>query len=340
MSESDKERGWAIVGTSWFADTYIAPAINEASGSRLVAVHSRDKARGAAFAAKHGIERSYDSYSEMLADPEVKVVHIVTPHHLHVSPTTQAAEAGKHVLCEKPMALTIEDGERMIEACQKNGVKLGIGFHNRHHPAHVEARRLISSGEVGDITLVTAQNNHGWMDFQFSGWRTDPAMAGGGSYMGMGIHAIDLLRFFLAQEVEEVSAISDAKWIGRPIEETILINLKFENGPFGSVIAGLHVPRPHNDVVIHGTKSRITGVDTIGMPMKGHLQVTTDNSKTEYPFPDWVIGKYVYEVEAFNKCLEEDTEPNASGADGLEMIRLALAILESAKQQSSVRIKR
>ena len=125
MSKLDKERGWAVVGTSWFADTYIAPAINEVGGSRLVAVHSRDKARGAAFAAKHGIERSYDSYSEMLADPEVKVVHIVTPHYLHASPTIQAAEAGKHVLCEKPMALTIEDGERMIEACQKKRGEAG-----------------------------------------------------------------------------------------------------------------------------------------------------------------------------------------------------------------------
>ena len=340
MSKPDKVRGWAVVGTSWFASDYIAPAINKASGSRLVAVHSRDKARGTAFAAKHGIERSYDSYSEMLSDPEVEVVHIVTPHHLHASQTIEAAEAGKHVLCEKPMALTIEDCECMIKTCRKNGVKLGIGFQNRHHPAHVEARRLISSGEAGNIAFVTAQNNHGWMEFHLSGWRADPAMAGGGSLMGMGLHCVDLLRFLLAQEVEEVSALSDAKWIGKPVEETILINLKFENGPFGSVIAGFHVPRPNNDVVIHGTKARITGVDTIGMPMKGHLQVTTDNSKTEYPFADWVIGKYVYEIEAFNRCLEEDTEPNASGADGLEMVRLALSILESAKQQRSVRIKR
>lgn len=340
MSKPDKARGWAVVGTSWFANDYIAPAINKASGAKLVAVHSRDKARGAAFAAKHGIERSYDSYREMLSDPEVEVVHIATPNHLHAPQTIEAAEAGKHVLCEKPMSLTIEDGERMIEACRKNGVKLGIGFQNRHHPAHVKARRLISSGKAGDITLVTAQNNHPWMDFTLSGWRADPAMAGGGSLMGMGLHCIDLLRFFLAQELEEVSAISDAKWIGKPVEETILINFKFENGPFGSVIAGFHVPRHYNDVVIHGTKARIRGVDTIGMPMKGYLQVTTDNSKTEYPFPESVIGKYLYEIEAFNRCLDEDTEPDASGADGLEMVRLALAILESAKQQCSVRIKR
>lgn len=340
MSKPDKTRGWAVVGTSWFANDYIAPAINAASSAKLVAVHSRDKARSAAFAAKHGIERSYDSYREMLSDPEVEVVHIATPNHLHTPQTIEAAEAGKHVLCEKPMSLTIEDGEHMIETCRKNNVKLGVGFQNRHHPAHVQARRLILSGEAGDITLVTAQYNHPWMDFHLSGWRADPSIAGGGSLMGMGAHCIDLLRFFLAQEVEEVSAISDAKWIDKSLEETILINLKFKNGPFGSVIAGFHVPRPYNDVVIHGTKARIRGVDTIGMPMKGHLQVTTDSSKTEYPFPESITGKYVHEIEAFNRCLEEDTEPSASGTDGLEMVRLTLSILESAKQQRSIRIKR
>lgn len=340
MSRPGKTRRWAIVGTSWFANDYIAPAINAVSSAKLVAVHSRDKARGTAFAAKHGIARSYDSYHEMLSDPEVEVVHIVTPNHLHARQTIEAAEAGKHVLCEKPMSLTIEDGELMIEACRKNNVKLGVGFQNRHHPAHMQARRLISSGEAGDITLVTVQNNHPWMDFHLSGWRADPAIAGGGSLMGMGAHCIDLLRFFLAQEVEEVSAISDAKWIDKPLEETILINLKFENGPFGSVIAGFHVPRPYNDVVIHGTKARIRGVDTLGMPMKGHLQVTTDSSKTEYSFPESITGKYVHEIETFNRCLEEDTEPSVSGIDGLEMVRLTLSILESAKQQRSIRIKR
>ena len=110
MSKPDKARGWAIVGTSWFPDTYIAPAINNASGARLVAVCSRDKDRGAAFAAKHGIQRSYDSYSEMLADSEVEVIHIASPNHLHARQVVEAAEAGKHVLCQKPLALTVEDG--------------------------------------------------------------------------------------------------------------------------------------------------------------------------------------------------------------------------------------
>lgn len=342
MKKSDKIRGWALVGTGWLAGDNLAPAINMASSAKLVAVHSRDKERGTAFAAKYGIEKSYDSFGEMLSDPEVEVVYIASPNSLHASQTIQAAEAGKHILCEKPMALTIEDCERMVEACRKNGVKLGIGFQNRHHPGHVEARRLISSGEVGNITLATVQYSHDWMDFSWSGWRADPRIAGGGSLVAMGVHCLDLLRFLLGQEVEEVLALSDAKWLGKPVEETILISLKFENGPFAFVVTGLHVPRPHNDVVIYGTKARITGVDTVGMPLKGHLQVTGDNinKKIEYSFPDSLVGNFVYQAEAFNRCLEEDTEPNASGADGLEMTRLTLSILESAKKGKSIRIRR
>ena len=245
MSNS-KAIGWAIAGTGLFADSYIAPALKVASGTRLVAVYSRDKERGAAFANKHGIERSYDSYNELLSDPDIEVLHIATPNSLHAQQVIEAAEANKNILCEKPMALTIQDCESMIEACARNMVKLGVGFQNRHHPGHVEARRLISSGEAGSITLAIANYSHGWMDSTLSGWRDDPVMAGGGSLIGMGVHCIDLLRFLLALEVEKVMALSDAKWIDKPVEETILVNLKFENGPFGSVIAGFHVPRANN----------------------------------------------------------------------------------------------
>jgi 1,5-anhydro-D-fructose reductase (1,5-anhydro-D-mannitol-forming) len=278
----------------------------------------------------------------MLSDSAVEVVHITTPNHLHAEQTIQAVRAGKHVLCEKPMALTVAECEAMIEACRSNGVKLGIGFQNRHHPAHIEARRLIASGEAGDVTMVAAQYCHGWIDRTLAGWRADPLISGGGSLMGMGLHCIDLLRFLLGKEVEEVVAISDNRWTGRPVEETMLVNLKFENGPFGSVIAGFHVPRSYNNLVIYGSGARITGIDTIGMPLKGCLVFTSENKnmQVDYDNDDKETGNYVRQAVAFNRCIDEDIEPSASGSDGLEMVRLSLSILESAEKQKLIRIKR
>lgn len=339
MNTSNKPVGWAIVGTGMLADTFVAPALKTMKSVKLVAVHSRDRLRGIAFATKYQIERSYDSYSEMLADPEVEAVHIITPNNLHAPQTIEAAKAGKHVLCEKPMANSIEECERMIEACKENRVKLGVGFQMRFHPAHLEACKIISSGKIGDVTLATLQYSHG-LTGTWAGWRADPAMSGGGgALLGMGIHLIDLLRYLFGQEVEEVTALSDAKWLKKPIDDTILIDLKFANGPFASIISGIHVPNSCNDIVIYGTKARIRGIDTLGMPMKGKLELVGNNvEKIEHTFPESPLANYVSQAEAFNKCIREDIEPFVTGADGLEMVRLAMAILESTKLGKAIKV--
>jgi predicted dehydrogenase len=278
----------------------------------------------------------------MLADPDVEVVHIASPNNLHARQTIEAAEAGKHVLCEKPMALTVEDCELMIKTCKKNRVKLGVGFQNRHHMGHQEARRIIASGEAGNITLATAQFNVDWINFEWSGWRADPQAAGAGSLAAMGVHCIDLLRFLLGDEIEEVSALSDTKWNHKPLEDMILVNIKFENGPFASVVAGLHVAHTSNDIVIYGTKLKIIGENTIGMPLEGQLRVTGEELTidTVFHFPNSAVASFVRQAEAFNKAIDEDSEPSASGEDGLEVTRVTSAILESANRGQSVRIKR
>ncbi|MBI2832747.1 MAG: Gfo/Idh/MocA family oxidoreductase [Chloroflexi bacterium] len=338
MTSHAKNRGWGIVGTGWLASNYIAPALAKATNTRLVAVYSRDKSRGADFAAKHGAERSYDSFDMLASDPDVKVVHLTSPNALHAEQTIRLAEAGKHVLCEKPMAITVADCERMVEACRKNKVKLGLGFQNRHHPAHIEARRLIQSGATGKIALASVQYSRS-LNKSLSGWRAEPAMAGAGALVGMCIHCLDLLRFLLGQEVETVVALTDEKWTGLPLEETVLVILKFENGPFCHVVSGMHIPRSYNDVVIYGTKSRITGSCTVGMPLQGKLLVLSDASTSGMEVATSEIGNFIAEIEAFNRCIEEDREPNASGADGLEMVRLTNAILESSKQGKAVRLR-
>ena len=357
MNKSSDVYGWGVVGTGRHADTFFVPALKQAQGTKLVAIYSRDKDRGAAFAAKHEAERSYDDFSKMLADPEIDIVYVASPNNLHASQTIQAAAAGKHVLCEKPMALTVEDCESMIKACQEKGLKLGLDFHMRHHPAHVEAHRLIQSGVAGEITLVTAQYSHGIFGGTLGGvtvarWRQDPEVAGGGAIMGMGIHCLDLLRFLLGKEVEEVRALTDEKWSGQPVDQETFILMKFKDGPFCFVTSSMRVRQAYNDMVIYGTKARITGMNTMGMPMKGELQVDSDTFTSKMEFPtqktdsagrtitvlDRITGNYVRRIEAFNKDIKEDREPNPSGKDGLQIVRLTNAILESSRQGRAVRL--
>jgi len=149
--------GWGIIGLGSLAKEQFGPALSSDPKSKLVAVCDVTMELAESFAASYGVERAYDSLEKMLKDPELDVLLIATPNNFHAEQTIQAAEAGKHVLCEKPMALTVPDCERMIEACKKNKVKLAVDFQNRFHPAHVEARRLIEAGMIGEITVVKAE---------------------------------------------------------------------------------------------------------------------------------------------------------------------------------------
>jgi predicted dehydrogenase len=341
MKEDCRARGWAIVGLGKHADVYLAPAIQQACGARLVAVCSRSMAKAEAFATKHKAERSYDSFERLLTDTQVEVIAIATPNSMHGDQTVRAAQAGKHVLCEKPMATTVTEGERMIEACRKNGVKLGIGFQNRHHPAHQEAQRLIASGALGDITYASAQYAHGKIGVSLTGWRADPEISGGGgSLYGSGLHCLDLLRFLIGKEVEEVVAVTDVGQPGRLVDEIVLTILKFGNGTFGYAASGLHIPRSCNDVAVYGTKARITGTGTVGTQLRGELGVDSNGlvTRSEFPVTDPICGLYVRQVEAFGRSIAENTEPDASGLDGLAMVRVARAVLESSRTGRAVQV--
>ncbi len=205
--------GWAIVGIGAHADRYIAPAMRQARGARLGAVYSRNQARADSFAVRHGAPtcRGYTSVDELLADPLVQAVFIASPDALHAPQTIAAARAGKHVLCEKPMATTVADARAMVSACATARVKLGVGFHLRHHPAHIQARRYIREGFVGEPSMAWTQW-HSPGSGSYTGlraWKVDPALAAGGVLAGYGVHCIDLLRYLLGQEVVEVSAFTD-----------------------------------------------------------------------------------------------------------------------------------
>src|SRR2546427_8216538 len=144
--------GWALVSTGRHADTLVAPAIRGAEDTQLVAVCSRDQAQAEAFADKHGAQAAYTSLEALVADARVDAVFIASPNFLHAPYTAIAAQAGKHVLVEKPMAIGVDEAVDMVRTCRAQGGKLGGGVHMRHHPGHQEARRLICEGGPGTLT--------------------------------------------------------------------------------------------------------------------------------------------------------------------------------------------
>ena len=148
MSTSDRI-GWGIVGLGRIAETEIAPAVTAAPNSTLAGVVSRTAAKAEEFAARHGAAAAYDDYRALLEDPSVDAVYIATPNALHADQVVAAAEAGKHVLCDKPLATTVADAERAVAACEAAGVRLGITFQTRNHEGMRDIRDLLAAAASG-----------------------------------------------------------------------------------------------------------------------------------------------------------------------------------------------
>lgn len=324
--------GWAILGTGRHVQRYVAPAIRAAEEARLVAVLSRDRARADAFASDEGAARGYDNLDELLADPEVQAVFVATPNHLHAGQTIRAAAAGKHVLCEKPMALTAEDAHRVIDTCRQHGVKLGVGFHLRHHAANLAARRLLAAGEVGRVVLCRAQWSYGGPPR--GGWWAEPEQTGFGSLAAVGVHIVDLLRFLLDQEITEVSAFSVQAEGASGLDETVAATLRFGGGSLGLLACSRQTPKGDNDFSVFGSEGRLDGVGVVGQAPAGRLVLSNVAGVREIPFsgPD----PYTAEIEAFQRAVLEDREPEASGLDGLRSVEVLDAIVRSNRDRRAI----
>jgi len=334
---------WGIIGAGNYASNVTALALTSATNTELVAICDINMEVTKGLAVKYSVERTYDSVEKILKDPDLDVVYIATPHSLHARQTIRAAEAGKHVLCEKPMTLTVSDAEQMIEACDKNKVKLGVSFPERYQPADIEARRYAQSGTAGKIDVAHAQFCRGFSRGAWRGWRNNPDIAGAGALYAIAVHPIDLLRFLLDSEVEEVRALTDEEPPRYPVDDMVYVIIKFDNGTHGMVLAGILAPRLDTNVVLYGNKAKITCRDTIWGPLLNNLgELLVDgesvNLRMTFPTDTPLPFRMIREIEAFNKWIEDDTEPYISGSNGLQMVKIANAILESSHHGKAVKI--
>lgn len=330
--------GWGIVSTGRHPNSKMAPAINAAEGNTIAGVISRDLGRAQSFAAEHAVAAAYDNLEVFLRDPAVEVVYIASPNALHAEQTIRAAQAGKHVLVEKPMALTVDDAQRMIDACETANVQLGVGFHLRSHEGHQRIRALVDEGSLGPIALAEANWNRGVRGQEsppsrsgLQAWWDDPALIGAGAFMATGVHCADLLRYVLNDDVAEVAAISDAT-AERPLEELVTLSLRFKKGTIATIATGRRTPDyERNDVVLYGTKGRAGVHASIDMNKTGSLSVRTEGLTEDYNYNSDPIELYTKQVEAFGIAVQGNGDPLATGLDGLRVVEITLAMVESAK---------
>jgi len=323
--------GWGIVGLGRIANDEIAPAVTAAPNSTLVGVVSRDATRAAEFAARHGAAAAYDDYQALLSDPAVDAVYIATPNALHAEQVTAAARAGKHVLCDKPLATSIGEAERAIAECQAAGVHLGVTFQVRNYEGMDEIRKMLADGEIGSVRLAQVELAAGRN--LPKGWRTDPTMAGAGAMNNMGVHAYDLLRCLFGAEVTEVTAVADVE-PGWDVDTMALALLRFDNGALAYVNANQSVADPQCDLAIYGTEGRVLGRDVTRPNLQGSISVTGRNGSHEREVSS--AGGFIATVANFAESVLHGQPPSPSGADALRSVELTEAMARSVRERRTI----
>ncbi|MCZ7590449.1 MAG: Gfo/Idh/MocA family oxidoreductase [Gaiella sp.] len=328
------EVGWGIVGTGGIA-TRMASALQEAEGATLVAVSGRTPERAGELGERFGVE-AHSEYAALLGDPRVELVYVATPTHLHAEHALAAIEAGKHVLVEKPMALSASDARAMADAAAGAGVRLGVGFHLRCHPVHRKMRELVVAGELGDVVLAQALWGFYSADWSRDSWKMDPERAGAGSLAGLGVHLLDLVPWLVGREVVEVSAMADGPNEDIPVEFLTVALLRLAGGEIGEVISSRRLHGTDDDVTVYGERGRLRGRGTATTEAAGSLEVRTDGAEEVRELP--LRDLYALEAEACSGAVREGCDFPASAEDGVRSVELTLAVLESARAGSSVRL--
>jgi predicted dehydrogenase len=333
---------WGIIGAGRFADNVFVPAIKQSADSRLVAVMARDKTKAEAFAKKHAVANFYDSAEALCNDKEIDVVYVASPTFLHCEHAVLAAQSGKHVLCEKPMAPTLQECDQMISAAKENDVALMIGHNMRFHAVHQKVKEMIADGLIGTVGLARAEiitsfkKNQG-DKFATDQFRLNRTIGGGGVLFDMGIHAIDVLRFILDDDVEEVNAFSQNLFIECNGEDTVSAVLKFKKGAYGAIATSGALPYARNGVEVYGDKGAIMTDGSVWIAARsGEIKVFADDKWVTHTAE--INNCYLAEVEHFLQCLSENRPPAVAGEEAKENLRVVLAAYRSMDAGQSVQI--
>jgi 1,5-anhydro-D-fructose reductase (1,5-anhydro-D-mannitol-forming) len=250
---------WGLIGTGGFARKAAAPAFAAIDDADLVAVLSSDPDRARSFADEHGAETACDQLDRFLAAPGLEAVWIAAPTYLHHEQALAALDAGKHVLLEKPLAMTSAQGWELVEAARIAGVVLATGYQARYVPAHVTMRELIADGAIGEVSIART-----YYGVHRPGpppeWRQQRQTARWGALADIGTHHLDLLRMLLG-EVSEATGISGHQ-LGFETEDVCAASLRFESGALASLTVSVNAFKQYTRVEVHGTRGALVAVDT------------------------------------------------------------------------------
>ncbi len=340
----DKRLGIAIVGLGRLSLTQILPGFAESKHVRVTGLVSGERDKARVIAAQYGVpERSiydYKTFDQIKNNPEIDVVYIVLPNAMHAEYTVRAAQAGKHVMCEKPMATTVADAQRMVDACKQAGRKLMIAYRCQYLPEYRELIRIARDRVHGEVRFIEASN--GQNNANNGQWRLNKAMAGGGSLPDVGLYCLNAARFITGEEPVEITArLTQPKGDPRfaEVEDLCTFTLRFPSGVLASCSSGYSY-HENRFLRLSATEASV-GLD----PAFSYDNLTMQISRRQgmssaLEQRRWSPkNQFALEMDAYAEAIRADRVPLTPGEEGLQDMRIIAAIYQAAASGGIVRME-
>ena len=329
---TSKRVGYAVVGLGKISEVAVLPAFRHSKNAKLIAVVSGDGKKAKRLAKKFGASDyyTYDEYVLCLNHPQVDAVFIATPNGTHAEYTVGAAQCGKHVLCEKPMENTVDECQRMIDACRASDVRLMIAYRKFFEPASLALKKLVTTGKLGRLKLL----HSAFTIFLPPGkpaWHFNKTLAGGGSLVDVGVYCVNTARWLLDRDPVETSGYS---WtfdpVGfRDVDENVAFQLKFPDGIVMQASSSFGLAQA-SYLYVHGEKGWAALDPAYEFAEVRRLFGRIGGKWFEKKFKP--MDEFVLELDAFADCIRRHREPEASGMEGLKDVAVMQAIYKSIRE--------
>jgi 1,5-anhydro-D-fructose reductase (1,5-anhydro-D-mannitol-forming) len=327
---------WGLIGASTIAHEWVIDAIR-AVGGEIVSVMSTSAERGAKYAADHGIAKSVTSVAELVGDPEVQAVYISTTNELHRDQVIAAAKAGKHILCEKPLATSLEDAHIMVKAARDAGVVMATNHHLRGAATHRAMRDAIAAGKIGK-PLAARVCHAGYLPAHLQGWRLDRPEAGGGVILDITVHDTDTLRFVLGDDPVEAVALGQYGGMAKAgLEDAAMGVLRFKSGLIAQFHDGFTTKYAVTGFEVHGSEGSLIARNCMTQKAIGTVILRNADGETDLPLDHRNL--YENTLIAFDKAIAGKGKPLCSGEDGIWSLATGLAVMQAAASGNAVTIE-
>ncbi len=345
---------WGVIGAGGIADRRTIPGMMQAENAELVAVMEINLEFAERLQEKYGAKRAYASEADLLQDPEVDAVYIATPIVLHAKQAKQAADYGKHILIEKPLAMTAAEGQSVVDYCATKNVRIAAGFMMRFGTHVLNMKHAIAEGKIGSVVSSYSQFTL-WLPFEEGNWRQNKAKAGGGCMMDMGVHCIDLMEYISGMHVTHVGSFNETVAFQNAqydVEDTSTVMMRMENGAQFVVQTNFNIPDEAAKwrLEFFGTKGRLLGDTIIGQIDGGKLNAVyidrniaysaeqTHHDEDGVNIPGRFGNMYTREIESFSQSILSNMPLEVPAQDAVHVQRIIEAAYQSGKELRMIQI--